>query len=99
MLESAGYEVLSAADGERAIQFFTAFRFDLVLLNYEMPVMNGKGVAEAMKRLNRLVPIILVSATSVDVPTENCVVSVLRKAGGPELLLREVGRALEASPI
>jgi CheY-like chemotaxis protein len=45
VLESAGYEVLSAADGEQALQMFAQRWVDLVLLDYVMPGMNGGVVA------------------------------------------------------
>ena len=37
LLQNAGYEVLSAADGEQALHFFTAHDVDLVLLDYLLP--------------------------------------------------------------
>jgi CheY-like chemotaxis protein len=45
LLENAGYEVLSAADGEQALHFFAAHDVDLVLLDYLMPGMDGGAVA------------------------------------------------------
>src|SRR5271166_3474288 len=66
LLENAGYEVLSAADGEQALHFFTANPIDLVLLDYLMPHMDGGVVAQEMKNRKPLVPVIVVSASPVD---------------------------------
>jgi len=40
-LSSYGYEVFHAENGERAIQFFVDTAPDLILMDIEMPVMNG----------------------------------------------------------
>ena len=49
ILENAGYEVLSAADGEQALHLFRAHAVDLVLLDYVMPGMDGGVVAQEIK--------------------------------------------------
>ena len=46
LLQTEGYEVLSAADGEHALTIFDAQPIDLVLLDYLMPGMDGSAVAE-----------------------------------------------------
>ncbi len=58
-LELAGYRVLTAENGEEALRKFAAKSLDAVVLDYEMPGMNGVEVASAMKRLNAKVPKIL----------------------------------------
>ncbi len=37
LLQAAGYDVLSAADGEQALDFFASAPVDLVVLDYSMP--------------------------------------------------------------
>jgi CheY-like chemotaxis protein len=58
-LELAGYRVLTAENGEEALRKFSAKSVNAVVLDYEMPEMNGAEVASAMKRLNPHVPKIL----------------------------------------
>ncbi len=60
-LELAGYRVLTAENGVDALRKFTGKSLDAVVLDYEMPGMNGAEVASAMKRLNPKVPKILFS--------------------------------------
>lgn len=65
LLESEGYSVLSAPDGEQALAIFAANGIDLVLLDYKMPGINGGVVAQRMKAQKPAVPIIMVSANQL----------------------------------
>ncbi len=94
LLENAGYEVLSAADGEQALHFFATHAVDLVLLDYLMPGMDGGVVAQAIKQQTPLVPVIIVSASPVDEKSLTCVDAFIRKGEGPALLLEKIGHLL-----
>ena len=48
-LESAGYEVLSALDGEEGLYLARTSRPDLILLDLAMPRMHGFEVCEAIR--------------------------------------------------
>ena len=41
VLASEGYTVLTASDGQEALDTWTEFKFDLILMDIHMPVMNG----------------------------------------------------------
>lgn len=45
LLQQNGYEVLTATDGQEAVQAFLSHPVDLVLLDYHMPQMNGHVAA------------------------------------------------------
>jgi signal transduction histidine kinase/CheY-like chemotaxis protein len=64
ILESAGWRVTAVADGASAVAQAAAQRFDLILLDSRMPVMDGANAAQAMRLggPNRATPIALVSA-------------------------------------
>jgi DNA-binding response OmpR family regulator len=49
-LEAEGYEVVSAADGEAALEIFRARQPDLVILDIMMPRMDGIEVCETISR-------------------------------------------------
>lgn len=57
-----GYRVISAANGEEALQLFDEENPDLVILDIQMPGMNGIEVLRRMKTKNSSVPVILSSA-------------------------------------
>jgi CheY-like chemotaxis protein len=62
LLEQYGYEVLEATDGDDGLKLFRSKPVDAVVLDYQMPGMNGDVVAAKMKRINSNIPIMLLSA-------------------------------------
>jgi two-component system chemotaxis response regulator CheY len=48
-LGSAGFEVVSAADGDEALRLAAESAFDLVLLDVNMPVRDGLEVTRALR--------------------------------------------------
>ena len=57
-----GYAVISAFNGEEAIEKFTSEQPDLVILDIQMLGMNGIEVLRQMQMMNAEVPVILSSA-------------------------------------
>ena len=62
MLVGDGHEVETAGSGEAALAIFEERRFDLVIVDYELPLMNGDKVAVAIKALDPNQPIVLITA-------------------------------------
>ena len=62
-LRTAGYEVSEAADGREALEMLNAERFDLVICDVLMPVMDGIAfVKETRKRPDcRFLPIVMLT--------------------------------------
>lgn len=61
-LEDAGYEVISAYTGEEGLEKFRTEAPDLVILDIQMPGMNGIETLRQMKKDNPQLPVILSSA-------------------------------------
>ena len=66
LLEPQGYAVLSAEDGEEALDLFAKHQPDLLLLDVMMPKMDGVEVCRRIKKNpeTRLTPVVLVTALS-----------------------------------
>jgi CheY-like chemotaxis protein len=62
LLEQSGYNVLEATGGEEGLKLFQSHPVDAVVLDYQMPGINGDVVAARMKRIRSSVPIMLLSA-------------------------------------
>ena len=65
ILTDAGHNVEVANDGSEGIEIFKKKKFDLVFTDLGMPVMSGWEVAEKVKRINRKVPIALITGWNV----------------------------------
>lgn len=68
VLGNFGYRVLLAEDAENALELFhsTSISIDAVLLDYQMPGMNGIELAAHLKGFNPDVPIIMISGSYPD---------------------------------
>ncbi len=63
-LQFEGFEVLSAADGEQALEIAKTQRPDLILLDVMMPKMDGFEVCKSIRESGFNVPIIMLTARS-----------------------------------
>jgi CheY-like chemotaxis protein len=68
ILEGSGYTVLTADTGVAGVQVFSQHKVDAVILDYNMPDMNGERVAIELRRINPHVPILLFSAYADAIP-------------------------------
>ena len=64
-LEQEGYEILTAADGEEALQVFFDEPVDLVLLDVMLPKMDGIQVCQRIRESSN-VPILMLTAKGED---------------------------------
>jgi two-component system, OmpR family, response regulator RegX3 len=60
-LEREGYWVTPAADGQAAVEAFTKYRFDLVVLDLMLPKLSGEEVCRQIRNASD-VPIIMLTA-------------------------------------
>ena len=94
LLQAAGYDVVSAYDGQQALDFFASAPIDLVVLDYSMPGINGEQVARRIKASRPDLPIILVSGLLMDTETLSCVDGFFAKGESPALLLEKIDQLL-----
>jgi signal transduction histidine kinase len=66
VLEPAGFDIVEASSGGDALECFSAFRPDLVVLDVMMPDMNGFDVCAAMRKLPRGADTPILMATALD---------------------------------
>ncbi|MBI2609206.1 MAG: response regulator [Deltaproteobacteria bacterium] len=59
-----GFETHIAHDGKKALVFFKDHPFDLVLLDVILPKLNGIAVLEYIRKKNKKIPIIMMTAYS-----------------------------------
>jgi DNA-binding response OmpR family regulator len=61
-----GYEVTSAADGRHGLELALGGRFDLMLLDIMLPLVNGFDVCNAVREADKELPIIMLTAKVSD---------------------------------
>ncbi len=89
-LEKKGYKVETAENGQKALDFLSDNRPDLILLDMIMPELNGKEFLKIMKADNKLrsIPVLLMSGGIVqDDKIAECLslgaVGCIEKANSP----------------
>ncbi len=95
-LRNAGYRVITASDGEEALQAALDNRVDLVITDYQMPFLSGLELCLELKRHaeTAAVPALMLTARGFAIPREQLdrtnIVSVLAKPFSPRDLLARV---------
>ncbi len=104
ILERAGYDVLTAEDGETALRTVAARRPDVILLDVELPGISGLDVARQLKADpgTRTIPVVALTAYAMvgdeeRVRAAGCDDYVTKPIERPKLL-GAVERALAAPP-
>lgn len=95
-LETAGFDVVTAVDGEAALERARADHPDLIVLDLMLPKLSGLKVCATLKHeeLHRQIPIIIFTGKDQDVDRSACVESgadgYLPKALGATVLITEI---------
>ena len=73
-LGKEGYQVVTSNDAEKAMQLVTEARFDLILLDIEMPGMSGIELLKFIKNdtINNQTPVIMLTAQSDSEHVTSC---------------------------
>jgi diguanylate cyclase (GGDEF)-like protein len=103
LLESAGYDVLKAADGAQALAMALEHHPDLVISDVLMPAMDGYGLARRLRAAPETAATRLMFYTAYfdrreakDLAQAHGVARVLAKPSDNDVILREVREALQA---
>lgn len=78
-LETLGYNIVEATNGEEAIHACTRTKFDLVISDIRMPKMNGLKLLKSLKTVMPDLPVILMTGYQ---PSKNQETTLSVKADG-----------------
>ena len=95
LLKIDRHAVVTAANGKEALGLFAQRPFDLVIVDYAMPEMQGHDLARNIRQINPAQPILMVTAyfeklVDSDIPVD----AVLSKPFGVDELRRAIARLL-----
>jgi two-component system, cell cycle response regulator DivK len=94
-LEFEGYDVLQAADGTEALTLAASHEPAVIVMDMNMPVMDGVEATRRLKSESALkhIPVIAYTAFAADLPSRELFDEVLPKPCSPEDVLKAVGRS------
>ena len=72
LLKNIGHSVVCAENGQRALEEISKSVFDLVLMDIQMPIMDGHEAAVAIRKSGNRVPIIALTASVSAEERERC---------------------------
>jgi two-component system, OmpR family, alkaline phosphatase synthesis response regulator PhoP len=99
-LRNAGFEVLTAVDGEEAAELCRSERPDLIITDFQMPILTGMELCRQLRQdpQTRSIPAILLTARGFDLEPEEMaeagIAVVLAKPFSPRELLERVNALL-----
>lgn len=101
-LKNAGLDVVTAVDGEEALDVCLAERPDLVITDFQMPYMTGLELCVAMREQGLQTPAILLTARGFDIEPDEMIragiAAVLAKPFSPREVLAKVQALLDPQP-
>ncbi|MGI9103186.1 MAG: response regulator [Terriglobales bacterium] len=100
LLESFGYGVTTATRPSEGLRAFHSGKIDAVVLDYQMPEMNGCEAARAVKAVRPDVPVMILSALPwlpEDAPRE-CIDAFLTKGEPTAALVSKLEKLIASKP-
>lgn len=102
LLEAEGFNVVSALDGATGIELAKQTSPDLILLDIQLPMMDGYAVASALRNLDAMkqIPIVAVTSYAMVGDREKCLSAgcngYIEKPINPETFVAEVSTFLRS---
>ena len=101
-LQNAGFEVVAASDGQEGLDTAAQVRPDLIITDYQMPVMSGLQFCKEMRNREPLknIPAIMLTARGFDIEPQEMIdagiAECLAKPFSPRGLLQSVNELLHS---
>ncbi len=101
-LQNAGYDVVTAADGEEALELSLSEDPHLIIADYQMPYMNGLQLCrEHHRRGARKIPVMLITAHDFNIDDKHAdqygIAVVLAKPFSPQQVVDIAGQLLKGN--
>jgi CheY-like chemotaxis protein len=101
MLEKLGHVATVVCSGTAAIEAFRNERFDAILMDVQMPEMDGLEATSAIRRLEEAtgehIPIVAMTAHALKVHRDDCIAAGMDASLTKPVLLNQLAEALDAA--
>jgi two-component system, cell cycle response regulator DivK len=100
LLEKNGFQVIAAPDGREGIEKALSINPEIILLDIQLPDLDGHAVARELRKINELdhVPIIAVTSYAMTGDREKCIeagcTGYIEKPINPDSFVEEVRKYL-----
>jgi two-component system sensor histidine kinase/response regulator len=99
LLEKHGHSVVAVASGQDALEALATVRFDVVLMDVQMPDMDGFEATVAIRQKERQtgvhVPIIAMTANTMEGDQERCIAAGMDGYVAKPIIIKELFAAIE----
>jgi len=65
------YNIIRAKNGKEAVQLYSDVQPDMILMDIQMPVLNGLEATRAIRAIDAIIPIVALTAFAFDIDKEN----------------------------
>jgi signal transduction histidine kinase/DNA-binding response OmpR family regulator len=73
LLEDSGCEIIEAENGQIAVDLARENEYDLILMDMQMPVMDGLTATREIRKFNKDIPIVAMTANAFKEDAERCI--------------------------
>jgi CheY-like chemotaxis protein len=73
LLEDSGCEIIEAENGQIAVDLARGNEYDLILMDMQMPVMDGLTATREIRKFNKDIPIVAMTANAFKEDAERCI--------------------------
>jgi DNA-binding response OmpR family regulator len=102
-LRNAGFRVMTASDGQEALEIALQEHPDLLITDYHMPGLSGLELCQRLRQENAALPAIMLTARGYNLEpadtSQNGIVCMISKPFSPRHLLATVQEVLEKAPV
>jgi len=102
-LRNAGFHVLTASDGQEALDVALQDRPDLLITDYHMPLLSGLELCQRLRQADAMIPAILLTARGYNLEpcdtTNSGILRTVSKPFSPRQLLATVQEVLRETEI
>ncbi|MBW2000023.1 MAG: PAS domain S-box protein, partial [Deltaproteobacteria bacterium] len=103
ILEKRGHEVTTATNGREAVEMFEKESFDLILMDVQMPEMDGieatRAIRERERRMESRIPIVAMTAHAMKGDKERCLAAGMDDYVSKPVKAEELYRVIERQAV